>query len=230
MISIVDIVKYAGVGCLTYGFLYKREFLYDIYNNTMILGMYNIIYAISYTQIQISKVVNYIQNNEQIKKYFKSTTDTEEKGTKIELIKDGFSNGVLYDENYILDNPIYSGVEYDFLLFSYKQDNGITYKKILQKCKTEEDLHLELSNIKFILIEIIMGDNIIKIDLSTDKYNYYVVDNIIDKHVIQYINENKLILHDITDYDLKIIDNDANIYILPSDKSIKILKNTYEIL
>lgn len=236
MVSSVDVVKCAGVGCLTYAFLYKRHVLVDIFNNAIIYSMYNIMYAISYVQIKISQIKNTLKNNEMINRLFEPKDfDTH---SKIELIKDGFADStiLLHTESNILNNPIFTTSPYDFLLFSYKEDDAVTYKKILKEFKTEDDLLLELSTMKFILMEIFIKDTIIKIELSNDEYNYYIVNNVLDKHVINYIvnehyfNEKKLILDETFEYELKIIDNNANANLITSDKSIKILKDGYEII
>jgi hypothetical protein len=236
MISSIDIVKYAGVGCLTYAFVYKRPLLVNVFNIAIIHGMYNIMYAISYLQIKLSKLISVIKTNEIISGFLEA--NDYDKHSKIELIKDGYvnSNVYLHKEKNIIDHPMFNEIQYDFLLFSYKNDDAIVYKKILKECKIEEDLVLDVSTVKFILTEIIVGDNAYKIDLSNDKHNYYIVDNVIDKHVVSYLlneysfNEKQIILDDVVDYTLKIIDNDANIYLLPPDKSIKILKDSYEII
>ena len=75
MVSSVDIVKCAGVGCLTYAFLYKRHMLVDIFNNAIIYSMYKIMYAISYVQIKISQIKNTLKNNEMINILFEPSWD-----------------------------------------------------------------------------------------------------------------------------------------------------------
>jgi len=236
MVSSVDIVKCAGVGCLTYAFVYKRPLLVNIFNHVIIHSMYNIMYAISYLQIKFTKIMNVIKTNEIIKSFLEAKDY--DKHSKIELIKDGYvnSNIYLHKENNIIGHPMFNEMPYDFLLFSYKNDDAIVYKKILKECKIEEDLVLDVSTVKFLLTEIIVGDNTYKIDLSNHECNYYIVNNVIDKYVVSYLlneysfNEKQIILDDVVEYTLKIIDNDANIYLLTPDKSIKILKDSYEII
>jgi len=238
MVSSVDIVKCAGVGCLTYAVMYKRPLIVNIFSTLMIHSMYNIMYAISYLQIKLTNIINSIKTNEKVSGFLEFFEPKDyDKHSKIELIKDGYVNSNIYLHNEkILDHPMFHEIPYDFLLFSYKNDNGVVFKKILKECKIEEDLMLDVSNVKFLLTEIIVGDNAYKIDLSNDKLNYYIVNNVIDKHVVSYLlneyefNEKKIILDDVVEYTLKIIDDNANIYLLPPDKSIKILKDSYEIL
>ncbi len=90
-------------------------------------------YAISYMQLKVSKAIHLIKNDERYSHFFEPVVNEDD--TKIELIKDGFANAVLYNENCIVDNSIYKDNEYDFLLFSYKNDHGVSYKKILKQFK-----------------------------------------------------------------------------------------------
>ena len=100
----------------------------------------------------------------------------------------------------------------------------------------KEEMDLELSTIKFMLIEVIIKDRPFKLDLATGAFNYYVVNNVIDKYVVtylmrqQYCYEMKSIRNDVFEYTLKIIDNNVDSVEIGSDKSLKILKDSYEIL
>jgi hypothetical protein len=89
-------------------------------------------------------------------------------------------------------------------------------KKIIQNTTITFDY--ELSNIQFILVEIILGDKTYKINLKDEKYNYYLVDNILDKKFFTYflINfvDSNLTYDYIYNHDnfmVKIIDNNVEI-------------------
>jgi hypothetical protein len=76
----------------------------------------------------------------------------------------------------------------------------------------------ELSNIKFMLLEIKVNDAAYKLDLKTDKYNYYVVGNVFDKQFFIYFLKNYHLhnftndeIDQITKLDIKIIDQNVNI-------------------
>ena len=97
-------------------------------------------------------------------------------------------------------------------------------------------INYEVSNVKLILIEIKMIDKTYKIDLKTDKYNYYIVDNILDiKFFIYFLNNYICNFKD--DYDsininnllVKIIDQNVNVHELEitSEKYIVIKKDNY---
>ena len=97
-------------------------------------------------------------------------------------------------------------------------------------------INYEVSDVKFILVEIKMIDKSYKIDLKTDKYNYYIVDNILDIHFfIYYLNNYICNFKD--DYDsiniknllVKIIDQNINVQELEitNSKYIVIKKDNY---
>ncbi len=53
-------------------------------------------------------------------------------------------------------------------------------------------LNYKLSSVKFLLLEVRIDNNIYKMNLNDKTYNYYVVDNIIDKHFVMYYLINHL--------------------------------------
>ena len=95
------------------------------------------------------------------------------------------------------------------------------------------------SSIRFILSEITIGidaglDKTIKISFCTEKYNYLMKNNIIDKQFMRYFMR-KHYNHEIADndryllqnYKMKIIDNDVKINIYDSSAQIIILEDSY---
>lgn len=139
--------------------------------------------------------------------------------------------------------------EYDFVIMSWVDNNNqCTYKRIIQNPSGTSfeyicnyileyvDNMKELSTISFILVEVKIGEKIYKIDLKSDKYNYYVKFTRFTKDFFAFflkhhLHEN-LTESDINNMCLKIIDNDVNKVEIDFSKnsySILLLKNSYEI-
>ena len=94
----------------------------------------------------------------------------------------------------------------------------------------------EVSNIKFILLELKINDKTYKIDLKNDESNYYIVNNIFDMNFFIYYLKNYQVCpltdEDVTrieKFDIKLIDQDANIRELEitNKKFILIKKDEY---
>lgn len=122
---------------------------------------------------------------------------------------------------------------YDFIIYSDYDNNydepinKIVLRKHIKDTKnidtntdTEMNIKYVQSGYKFIMFEIIINDEPISINLSTEKYNYLIIDNIIDKHFLKYFLKkyhhniyNKLndTDTDLNSYKLKIIDHNINI-------------------
>jgi hypothetical protein len=91
----------------------------------------------------------------------------------------------------------------------------------------------EISNVKFMLLEIKLNGKTYKIELKNEESNYYIVNNIFDKNFfIYYLNNyqvcNTLPTHDlmkIEKFDIKLIDQDVNIRELEiTDKKFILIK------
>lgn len=194
------------------------------YNEYLIAVSMNIIYITSVVQIKIKKCKKYIYRTnprlvELINNYMKTNNDNKH---NVEFILDG---KVIYSStrenitNYIVDTP-----KEDFILYSdystINSENICINKKIINDLITEDkNFDYELSDIRFMLCELIVGDIVYKIDLKSDNYNYYLVDNIINKKFIVYYLLNHYhetvsldeIKNENSKFILKIIDNNVNI-------------------
>ena len=107
-----------------------------------------------------------------------------------------------------------------------KSESGCVNMEILQKHPMLTSY--ELSNIKFMLLEVKLNDVVYKLDLKTDKYNYYVVGNVLDKRFFIYFLKNYHLynftndeIEQISKLDVKIIDQNVNI------KEIEITDSTF---
>jgi len=96
----------------------------------------------------------------------------------------------------------------------------------------------ELSDIQFMLVEFYIDDECYKMKLNDEKYNYYVVGNIIDfnfaiYYVAKYYSQ-KLSMEEyetkLKNAYIKIIDQNVNIVkLLANDNGIKLTKDDYEL-
>jgi hypothetical protein len=94
----------------------------------------------------------------------------------------------------------------------------------------------EVSNIRFILLELKYKENTYKINLKSEESNYYIVNNILDKKFfIYYLNNYQVCnltendINNITKFDIKLIDHDVNVRELEitDNKFIIIKKDEY---
>jgi hypothetical protein len=88
----------------------------------------------------------------------------------------------------------------------------------------------EVSNVKFMLLEVKLNGMSYKIDLKNEESNYYIVNNIFDKNFfIYYLNNYQILtsedLLQVEKFDIKLIDQDVNIRELEiTDKKFILLK------
>lgn len=124
----------------------------------------------------------------------------------------------------------------DFMILSWlDNDNKCVNKKIIYKngCANVA----EVSDITFILIEIKIGDsNLYKIELKTDKFNYYFVGNKFTKKFFIFYLKQYLEVDNITSdtqMTLTIIDhfvNNIKIELTDKNESILLGKNEYKLV
>jgi len=138
----------------------------------------------------------------------------------------------IYSNKYEKNIEYYN--DYGFNIFNYV-DNNIVNKLIFYKNSNHPTN--EKSDIKFMLIEFKNGENIYKIDLKTDTFNYYFVGNKFTKsffifYVKMYLNK-KNEFSDDNNYTLKFIDHDVNkieIDFTNNNESILLEKNGYKLI
>jgi hypothetical protein len=125
----------------------------------------------------------------------------------------------------------------DLALFSWIGDNNnCVHKKIIYDINEPLGMS-ECSDIKFILIELCVGDKSYKVDLKTDTYNFYLVGNKFTKQFFRYYLKQQLTVDEPINADakftLKILDHNVNTLELEfTDKNESILleKNEYKVL
>ena len=177
------------------------------YEELFVTVSYNLIYVYSKAQIFYMNIVKTLNKKiEETPKLLKLKNDldlllNQKNGTviMIECIK----NGVLSDN--------LSTTECDFALYSRLDDSkSCLNKKIVYDLDESIDVY-EVSELKFLLIELKIGTETYKIDLKTDAYNFYIVGNKFTKQFFQYyLTEILKITEGVDKFSLNIIDHTVN--------------------
>ena len=138
-------------------------------------------------------------------------------------------------------------IEYDFIM--NKRENGM---KVLyydasmiananaNANANAELLQVELSNVKFMIVELHLADEIHDVSFSTSNYNYMVANNRIGKEFLLFFVKNHIqtektiaeieSIFKMDDFSLKIMDQDVNERIVMPKDTLHILKDGYEIV
>lgn len=202
------------------------------------LNLYiKIIFIFSKGQIILFKIHNKISKFLQNNYFFKFLNNKIKKENEIMQIK---SNGEIYIKYH--ENELINYFEHEnnniFIFSDYKNEEKNKYiNKVISNIEPLNTQYKE-SNIKFILFELQIGEKFFKIDLKTDKYNFYIVNNIIDKKFLIYFLNDFFIcnlkkyyqnIEEIESFTIKLIDQNVNLKELEiSDKKyILINKNDY---
>ena len=214
--------------CLTIA-LYKiisyNPQLYSFFKNKLLSVAYNAIYCFSFCQIYFNKAYKYVSIYfDQFKK----------------------ENGLIKDELFSIDtNKIQEIDETEFssldelqnkILIKTNLISDISKKRIIYDLKNinSED-SFESSEVVFIALYLNYNDVRHQINLKTDDFNFYVVDNEINKDFIQYYINHILKIpfiykeEHMASYCLELMDQDVNMLNLNAEQSIIIEKNGYKI-
>ncbi len=215
--------------------------IYDIIERRFQAGFQTFVVNISYNCIYLfSKMQIFLANsNEKLTNFIEiSPTLLQIKNNINQFLKPSIP--IMHE--FIKDGKpinIFNGIEndYDFRIVSWMDEkNNYINKKIVYYKDFDMSSLSVASDIKFILIELKIGENNIpyKIDLKTDNFNYYLVENKFNKQFFIYYLKNYLKIEEIN-YDekisLKIIDHDVNTFELDfTDKNeiIVLKKNGYQ--
>lgn len=197
----------------------------------MIKLSYNLINLFSKLQIyfyKVNKELNKIIEQNPSLLNFKNNIMSNFKITinDVELIKDG----IPYKE--IIN-------DYDFIVYSdNKNGTSEAINKIIFDNKSNISNNYELSNIKFIMLELNIGEKFsFIIDLKKNNYNFYIVGNNFNLKFFEYyiksIMKENFIFKDDDKITLHILDenvNDINIELKPKNQSILLEKSNYKII
>jgi hypothetical protein len=193
---------------------------------------FNALYLYSKMQIKLVKwqinIINFIESNPTLSK-IKTELDTIMKPrvvTLTQFVKNG---------EYL---QLEDASNCDFALFSWLGDDKKCINTKIVYDINEPMTMVECSDIKFILVEIDIGENkLYKIDLKTDNYNFYLVGNKFTKQFFMYYLKQKLQANPPINYDgqfsLKILDHNINsleISFTDKNESIVLEKSGYKIV
>lgn len=177
------------------------------YEEIFVTVSYNLIYVYSKAQIFYMNIVKTVNKKiEETPKLLKLKNDLDlmlnQKNGRVIMIE-CIKNGILSDN--------LSTTECDFALYSRLDDsNKCLNKKIVYDLDESIDVY-EVSDIKFLLVELKNGTETYKIDLKTDAYNFYIVGNRLTKQFFQYyLTEILKITESVDNFSLHIIDHEVN--------------------
>ena len=199
--------------------------------------LYKLLYMFSWCQIYLHKINHYIDTkitrlNTYCDKYLK------DKGWIVTIVIKKFiefdNDGNKIKTILIEDKDIHA-IENHFnstnkLILCDKNEDGCINYVFYDKIPTS--LNYKLSNVKFIAIDLDYNNNKHLVKLKDTNYNYYIVNNCLNKLFFKYYIKNILNLQvdeDNFNYNVTIIDNDCNIINILPHQSIIINENNYEI-
>jgi hypothetical protein len=200
---------------LFFAYIYYKK--YGLLPNYLLNLSYNSVYYYSKLQLKLMKT----QNN--LTSYVKSVSFLNNLLT--------FINSDKYIYTYTTINNELS------ICNKYDREKNINQKIILnyipdnEKKKYIESLKHEQTDYKFIMTEINIDDKKLIVHFTTNKYNYLIEYNKLDRNFINYFlktHYNDLVKDlEIENYNIKIIDHNVNIIEFDNTKMLLINKNDY---
>ena len=200
---------------------YARRIYPSKYREIGIEIVFNVIHTLSCCQVACKNGIQYMrERNPEIMNYIEELFKRNPKQKDIEFVKD---NNVIYanSKNYFLHSTdVFEIPECDFLLYT---DVTTNYIKIIGPVDEKMDLtnseiyKYDVSNKKFIMVELIVSDKVYKIELASKTYNFYVKGNILDKKFFLYflrnIHPEKVVTCDeqMNHITIKVIDDNVDI-------------------
>ena len=206
---------------------------------------YNLIYYYSCSEIYMNKLRGFIRPY--IKLVFNKVRELLEKNNIIkpldssdkenQLLVEYFNNGILsYSFNFdILNDKMYlkeCPTNYDFIVCSDFSDVTKPTNKLCisnSNLKNDYDFKYGLTNFNFMSLQLIYNNTNYSIELKNDKFNFYIVNNILDNTFFRYYLINILKEENITMdffYTLELLDQNVDLHKL-NEKNFIIL-NTDE--
>lgn len=242
--DIYSILKYGFLGFLLNDF-FKNNYP-DKYEYAVLTGSHNLIYAFSVLQIGFNKLQNKfcdfcklnILTNPYFSEFIQKNFENKNIKQNVEFIYNGYVNCLSNKEEILKDNDnFYKTINYDFIIYSeYDEISKTINKIIIPHFPSKQDFEYQKSEIKFILSEIIIGENTVKVYFKTDTYNYYIENNVFNqKFLIYFLNNHYIhVMNKSLDCSannelkLKIIDHLATDVTFDSLNTLKINKTDYE--
>jgi hypothetical protein len=231
-----NIIK-TGLLCILLNDYLKRNYP-ERYNEVLITASFELIHFYSKGQIVYKKFITQLKTvidaNPQLKKIINDIYKKNVQRNEIYQIKKDAIHIKYYTDN----NETYFEPDKNSIYLFSDNENAIEHN-----CANRIILHsqpfsgkYEVSNVQFMLVEVKINDVAYKINLKTDKFNYYIVDNIFDLKFFKYYFYNyqvcKLTTEEKDAIDkivVKIIDQNVNTreFEISDDKFIIIKKDDY---
>ena len=216
---------------LAFAFLandYFKNNYTETYNTLITHGGFYLIHMYSKIQILCNKMPVSLPS---ILYFAEQLFNNSSSDSKIEFIQNGHVHFLSTKEEFIKkDIKYWNDMEYDFIIYShYDEVNKIINKTVFTQIPNENDFNYEISNIKFVLVEVEMSNKTIKIEFKTDTYNYYVVNNVINNKFLEYFFR-KHYPHEIMEFQdmkLKILDHNVEKQEFDSTTMLQINKDDY---
>ena len=193
---------------------------------------YNIIYFYSVCQIKCNQLYNKVSHYLEMFKGENNLID-DIKTQTIELFDLNTNKNTIFTET---EQQVFELIQSpnNLLIISDKKsiDKKIVDKKNINTCNSS----LEISNITFIALYLNYNNERYNINLKTKEFNYYLVENIINKQFVQYYINNILKLpfyytkENMASYQLELMDHEVNMISLNENQSIIIENNGYKII
>jgi len=231
---------------------YKLDQIFIFVQNKCLNFSYNLLYFFSNFQIFYNKINNKINNkiidfiqcydkNCNLNFFIEYLNKKEKNFNELEYVK---NNKIikLDKKETVLD------ITFDFIIYTdyskinnkYFNFNNNLYYTSLNNCfnkiiyyKKPNNYNYEIAEFKFILLELLINKHSYKIDLKTDDYNFYIVNNVLDKKFFIYYLVNFLKYNEEKNHEvllLKIIDQNVKILEIDLENQfITINKTNYNI-
>jgi hypothetical protein len=200
----------------------------NILQNIGIKVAYNIIYFYGVCQIKSNQLYNYICSF--IPDSLKLSIKDEAK-TQVEVF-DITTNKIVFEKEY--DETFNKIQKFDNPVVILISDSSNVNKKILYDFEPEICKQFETSDVTFIALYLNYNNVRYNINLKTDKYNYYLIGNEINKLFLQYyinviLNNINFVIDNEKSYTLELMDHEVNMMYLDINQSIIFEKNGYRI-
>ena len=234
--ALFTFIKTSAIIVLTSDY-FKRTYPEE-YENVLVSVSYKAIYLFSKCQILFGKlsvrVMEFINANPQLKAFIDNIYKKPALRNQICKVHDG----EVCAKNYTADSANYFeavAADASFYLFVDNvtaAENGGCVNRVVFKGPPFSSKY-ELSDVKFILFEIKVGDKFHKINLRGANYNYYVVNNRLDRNFFIYFLKHYEICpltdQNIKSFEVKTIDQNVNVnnMEITDEHFITILKTDY---
>lgn len=222
-----------------------RSFFPNQYNKVVSIILYSIVYKYSQFTIIINRFIPVYKKR---MNGFTKTKQLEDSIKNIKFIKNGVSVFECSQYHFELEKS-HNLHDCTLILHFENSDDDIEQIKIIKSSeKSSEDnnkidFNYKKSNVNFIYSEInifkkhhsimsqVIEETTVRIYFANDKYNFFIVDNVFDRIFLEYFLAHYYSIDIInSNYNLKIVDQHANIIELNDKDEIHIHENNYEII